>query len=67
MNIHTELEEHNRMLEETDEAIDSTQDRLRKAAGKLERVGRRTAKDSSATCIIICLVIVLLLLIIILK
>lgn len=55
------------MLEETDDALDSTQARLKRAAGKLERVGRRTAKESSATCIIVMLIVILLLLIIVLK
>lgn len=67
MNISTELHEHNRMLEETDDALDFTQNRLKRAAGKLERVGRKTAQESSATCIIIVLIIVLLFLVILLK
>ena len=67
LNISSELELHSTLLDETDMAVDATQSRLSKAATKLERVGRKTARENSATCIIVALVVILLLLIVLLK
>lgn len=46
LNISSELEMHSTLLDETDAAIDQTESRLRRAAGKLEKVGRRTASQT---------------------
>jgi syntaxin 8 len=67
LNISSELELHNNLLEETDQALDHTESRLRRAATRLETVGRRTARENSATCLIVMLVVVLLVLIVLFK
>ncbi|GAA95921.1 uncharacterized protein L969DRAFT_57322 [Mixia osmundae IAM 14324] len=66
MTISTELESQALLLEDTDTALDSTSDHLRRARGRLDQVGRK-AKDNQTLCFLITVIILLLILIVILK
>jgi syntaxin 8 len=64
--INSELEEHHGLLEELDTELDGTQNRLRGARRRLERVGRGV-KGNGSTVAIALLILVLLILIIVFK
>ncbi|KAK4685707.1 hypothetical protein P7C73_g4439, partial [Tremellales sp. Uapishka_1] len=64
--IGSELDLHHQLLEDTDEAIDRTSDRLRKARRRLDKVAE-DAKQYGSTITIVVLIFVLLILIIVFK
>lgn len=64
--IGSELELHNQMLDETDERIDGTSARMRRAGRTLDKVANR-GKEHMSSITIVLLIVVLLLLIIVFK
>ncbi|KAI7882089.1 uncharacterized protein EV154DRAFT_523072 [Mucor mucedo] len=60
--IGDELETHAQIIDETEEMVDRTDERLRQAKKKLDYVGRRV-KDNKSVCIVIGLIIVFFILV----
>ncbi|KAI9471845.1 MAG: hypothetical protein EXX96DRAFT_581919 [Benjaminiella poitrasii] len=54
--IGDELETHAQLIDETEEMVDRTDERLRQAKKKLDYVGRKM-KDNKSVCIVIALII----------
>ncbi|KAI8981737.1 hypothetical protein BDF20DRAFT_817315 [Mycotypha africana] len=55
--IGDELETHAQLIDETEEMVDQTDERLRRARKKLDYVGRRV-KNNKSVCIVIALIII---------
>ena len=66
LNISSELELHEDLLEDTDQAIDRTATRLRRAGTSLGTVSRR-ARDTGSTGLIVLLVVILVVLLVVFK
>jgi hypothetical protein len=66
INIASELEAQSALLDETDEAMDRTDNSLRRASGRLNQFTRK-AKDTGSTGLIVLLVVVLVFLIVLFK
>ncbi|KAF1805549.1 hypothetical protein FB192DRAFT_1275267 [Mucor lusitanicus] len=60
--IGDELETHAQIIDETEEMVDRTDERLRQAKKKLDYVGRKV-KDNKSVCIVIALIIVFFILV----
>ncbi|GAA6012730.1 hypothetical protein JCM10207_005341 [Rhodosporidiobolus poonsookiae] len=66
LRVAEELELHSSLLDDTDEALDRTENNLRRASGRLDQFTRR-ARDTGSTGLIIGLIILLVILIVIFK
>ncbi|GAA5824692.1 hypothetical protein JCM11251_005303 [Rhodosporidiobolus azoricus] len=66
LRVAEELEMHSSLLDDTDEALDRTENNLRRASGRLDQFTRR-ARDTGSTGLIIGLIILLVILIVIFK
>ncbi|GAN11214.1 conserved hypothetical protein [Mucor ambiguus] len=60
--IGDELETHAQIIDETEEMVDRTDERLRQAKKKLDYVGRKV-KDNKSVCIVIALIMVFFILV----
>ncbi|CEP18200.1 hypothetical protein [Parasitella parasitica] len=60
--IGDELETHAQLIDETEEMVDRTDERLRQAKKKLDYVGRKV-KDNKSVCIVIALILVFFILV----
>lgn len=66
INIASELEAHEALLDETDQAMDRTDSSLRRASSRLNQYTRK-AKETGSTGLIVLLVVVLVFLIVLFK
>ncbi|GAA5979622.1 hypothetical protein JCM11641_007890 [Rhodosporidiobolus odoratus] len=66
LRVAEELELHSSLLDDTDEAMDRTENNLRRASGRLDTFTQR-ARDTGSTGLIIALIILLVILIVIFK
>ncbi|CEG70629.1 hypothetical protein RMATCC62417_06492 [Rhizopus microsporus] len=60
--IGDELETHAILIDETEEMVDRTDERLRRAKKKLDYVGRKV-KDNKSICIVIALILIFFILV----
>ncbi|GAA5853202.1 hypothetical protein JCM8547_000240 [Rhodosporidiobolus lusitaniae] len=66
LRVAEELELHSSLLDDTDEALDRTENNLRRASGRLDDFTRR-ARDTGSTGLIVGLIILLVILIVVFK
>jgi syntaxin 8 len=66
LRVAEELELHSNLLDDTEAAVDRTDQNLRRASGRLDQFARK-AKNTGSTGLIVALIIVLVILIIVFK